>query len=602
MIRRMDQDRTVRIQSRGVLIGLLCAWAVMRWLSFHPANLWLLAHLAYLPLALAAARAASTRQLIGWTYLAGFFWWLIGVVWLSQVTLGGYVALCFYLGLYPVGFVLIVRGLDRGWRLPYVVTVPLAVVTTEWVRSWLMTGFPWFNLAQSQPTVLIQVADFAGALGVSVLPAMSSGFLMDLLLRPLGKARQGRFRLGGRFMVSTVLWGATLGLALGYGMLRVAEYHNLRGTVPRATVAVVQSDLPQEVKNDAVDPMVQKRMESALIEEMDRLTRQAAEAGADLIVWPETIVPRPLNDDTIQVARWACEQLRTGSAEDPDWGFYEAWCPAAGYRRRVEDLARDLNVPLIVGAHAYLGLGGTDVQRYNSAYHFDAGGDLADRYDKLHRVPFGEYVPFRESAPWLANALIALTPYDRDYSLEKGDRIVRFDIPMGRADPDAPGDDTAGDRPWRVATPICFEDVVSHVARRMIYTPDGAKRGDLLVNLTNDGWYPGSAQGWQHEQIARFRCVELRAPMARSVNRGVSGFIDSLGRVTDRVAVDGQHQMVSGTASAELTIDPRRTVFGRWGNPAAQAITGVTALLLIAGRLRNRKEPHDDKPNQTDHS
>ena len=111
----------------------------------------------------------------------------------------------------------------------------------------------------------------------------------------------------------------------------------------------------------------------------------------------------------------------------------------------------------------------------------------------------------------------------------------------------------------------------------------------VLVNLTNDGWYPGTSQAIQHERIARFRCVENRAPMARAVNRGVSGFIDSTGRAHDPVVVDGRRQMVAGVATADLHADARTTLFARVGDLFAQLCAVATILLLVVGLVRGRR-------------
>ena len=240
---------------------------------------------------------------------------------------------------------------------------------------------------------------------------------------------------------------------------------------------------------------------------------------------------------------------------------------------------------LLVGAHALEAFeDGLPRERYNAAYLIGPDGTVADRYDKVHRVPFGEYLPFKRSAPWLHGWLLALTPYEEDYSLDRGVSVEPLTL-SARA-----GAAGAGrERAVRVGTPICFEDVVSGVCRAMVYGGDGEKRVDLLMNLTNDGWYPGMAEGPQHEQIARFRCVENRVPMARSVNRGVSSLIDSCGRVVERVEVDGRRQMVAGVAGGRLHFDPRRTVFGRIGNAVAIGCVILSAIALAGCLVRRRR-------------
>src|SRR5262249_29827927 len=150
----------------------------------------------------------------------------------------------------------------------------------------------------------------------------------------------------------------------------------------------------------------------------------------------------------------------------------------------------------------------TDDSR-NSSFLFERTGLLSDvRYDKIHLVPFGEFLPFGDVA-WLHKFLLSLTPYKGDYSLQPGgpDAMSVFRI-----------DDSTGN-PVRFVPPICFEDIFGEHCARMFRPAPGSstKRADILVNLTNDGWYRGFENA-QHLQAAIFRSIENRVPTARSVN------------------------------------------------------------------------------------
>ena len=115
----------------------------------------------------------------------------------------------------------------------------------------------------------------------------------------------------------------------------------------------------------------------------------------------------------------------------------------------------------------------------------------------------------------------------------------------------------------------------------MVYGNDGIKRADLLVNLTNDGWYMSPHQRYQHLQIAVMRCIENRVPMARSVNTGVSGMIDSAGRVGPLVTEGGAHQQVDGYVNAIVALDSRVTVYGRDREGAWVGISAAALLMLL---------------------
>jgi len=557
--RRLEIDSTLAL---AIALGL---WVVLMWLGYPRPNLWLTPHLALAPLAVAATRARSGRRVAALTFIAGVIWALLAVRWLAMVTGPGYVAICAYLALFPLGFVLLLRLTSRRLHLPLVFAVPLIWVAVEYARGLLLTGFPWFLLGHSQPTLMIQIADFAGAYGVSFVVAMTGGLIADLLTQPLFRATPRGPKLGRTVGLGLAAWLVVLFGTLGYGWWRVSQYDSGAASGDAIRVAVVQTDVPQSNKTRPTEE--QQRADFAALRE---LTRQAADLGdVQAIVWPETGVPRPLDERSYRQGRAACELIERDptAAERLGW-----WCDVVHYREGVEAAAADADAWLVAGAHAYADSGGEYLDRYNAAFLFSPDGELVDRFDKIHRVPFGEYLPFKQTLPWLHRLMLWLSPYDQEYALTAGTSYNLFRLEARDADGEV--------SVWWTGTPICFEDVVSYVCRRMMYGENG-KRGDLLVNLTNDGWYPGMAEAPQHEQIARFRCIENRVPMARAVNRGVSGFLDSCGRRIGQVEVDGERQLVAGIAAAELRRDGRSTLFGRVGDLAALLCLVATAALVL---------------------
>ncbi len=212
-------------------------------------------------------------------------------------------------------------------------------------------------------------------------------------------------------------------------------------------------------------------------------------------------------------------------------------------------------VPTLVGSSTILR--DPEFRRYNSAYLVAANGRIVgEPYHKQHRVPAGEYIP----GPGFVGTLVAwFSPWNSAYELTPGDGPVIFTLPSGT----------------RVASPICYEDAVAGICRKMVYGPDG-KRLDALVNLTNDGWYSGRGMRRQHAQLASLRCIENRVPMARSVNTGISTLIDSLGRSSAQLP-----EFTPGTTAAQLQLDPRATWYGTLGGLPATlfvlfAIAAVT--------------------------
>ncbi len=558
---------------RTHLLLSLCSAALLA-VGFARPGWWWFAHVALVPLSLLSLRSTRRRHLIWTTYVVGVLWWLMMVSWLSAVTVGGYFCLCLYLGLYWPMFALALRRVHRSVGGRSWLAVPLVWVSLEFIRANLLAGgFGWFSLGHAmapftpmaKPPLMAQCADLFGEFGVSVLVAMTSGMCVDLLTRSWRKTGWSRWRLSPA-MNSYMIWMMLTTGAVFYGLYRV------RTTVltgPSLSVAVIQSNVPQDNKNQPTAESMAKDWQR-LIE----LTMQAAqEASPAVMVWPETMVPAALNADALAYYR----QAPTGERG------YEV------FNQQIQQWASQLKTHFLVGAHAKFGwrtVEGRDGARYmlperrfNSVYHIAPDGNAGDlpRYDKMHLVPFGEYIPWVGAWPWLKHQfMVYLSPYSVDYTVSAGlDRTV-FEIQhQGQT--------------YRVAAPICFEDTVSRVVLPMVYHKDGRKRADLLVNVTNDGWYAGTVAGVAHLQNATLRCIENRVPMARSVNTGVSGFIDSTGRITSWVQVAGKTQQVDGWAVYPMQLDGRKTLFGRWGQIPMMCWTGVTGALLLVGMRQHGK-------------
>ena len=210
----------------------------------------------------------------------------------------------------------------------------------------------------------------------------------------------------------------------------------------------------------------------------------------------------------------------------------------------------------------------------NSAYWYTPDGGRSDqRYDKIHLVPFGEYLPFKSGFPPLYKLFLSLSPYPEEYSLTPGnsDALTVFELKPN----------------WRFVTPICFEDIDAELVRRMFKPIGGMKRADMIVNLTNDGWFKFNEMP-QHLQAATFRSIENRVPTARSVNTGISGFIDSNGRQHDLLGSG-----ITGSSIATLALDSRVTIYSRVGDIFAMACATVAAGLAIVSlakwRLSSKK-------------
>ncbi len=606
------------IRSLPAYLGLLLLSHILLVLSFPYPGWAPVAHAALVPAAVLAVRADRARRLVWTGFLISFLWWVYMIRWLQPVTGGGFVALAAYLAVYAPAALLLLRWLSGRSRMPVTLALPLAWVSLEMIRGVVLAGgFGWYALAHSQaawrvgqePGRIVQVADLFGQYGVSFLVAMSNGLLCDLILG-LTAGRGGPRRHGLR--LAAAVWVSAYAGAWFYGQFRLTTAPD--DAAPTVRVAVIQTNIPQDNKVRWT-PESDERMWAPL----ERLTLEAASQGSpvDLVVWPESATPQPINTSA---ARWfvreaegwqgmTAEQLaeldhdgalRRSARQlgvdvaDLSGVFAARYRKWAAYGDSIAELAREARTPIVVGSltrHA-----GRPPARYNSVYLYRSDGSrAADRYDKMHLVPFGEFVPWVGFSPRLHEWFIrALTPYDSDYTLNRGathtvfrlgadvsegDLSERRNVDVNRSDDEA--------APLRFATPICFEDTVARVIRPMVYD-HGRKRVDLLVNVTNDGWFTGSAQPVHHMQAAVLRCIENRVPMARSVNTGPSGYVDSTGRIGSLVDVDGRSQDCEGIAIHDVTLDSRHTFYGRWGRIPIILALALTGAVAVRGTWRRQ--------------
>ncbi|MGB7159431.1 MAG: apolipoprotein N-acyltransferase [Tepidisphaeraceae bacterium] len=604
--------------------------AVLMTLAFAPISQFYLAWVGLVPWLMYVRRATGYRRLFLWNWAAGAVFFGLNIWWLGFVTIPGTMGSVVYMGLYWALAAVIVRAVvgDAWWSGGVVgssskrgtetqprhhsTTRPLlsifAVATiwtaTEWVRGNLGSGWPWSFTGYTQTPILAmcQVADVVGVHGVTFWLVAVNG-CVALVVHERMRVRS--------VLKPIAAVGAMLLVVLAYGIVRIAQTH----TTPGPRVMVVQANYPQTntgEKGAYVDEIV-----AFHVNETRKALQAEHDAGrkVDLVAWSETMMPT-INRAALDFTRGS----RTGR-------FLQA------VYQEVASLTFDFRTALITGG-AYAGkmvLQGEenyiDLDRRNAAYFFESTGVMSDlRYDKVHLVPFGEYVPFKETIPPLYRLFMWFSPYDFDYNLVPGkdDALTVFTLgetisashpataPATRdaeeinssrpyfspatqpAGTEAAGENRDGSylsvRPGaRFVAPICFEDADPRLLARM-FRPDqtsaGRKRADFIVNLTNDGWF-SQPQLAQHLQIARFRSIENRVPTARAVNTGISAFIDSVGRVIDRLPTH-----VEATLVSELPLDGRLTFYTRFGDLFGAACTTLTAAAvawaIVAARLRRR--------------
>lgn len=540
-------------EMRAALSGLLL------WAAFPPTGQWWLAWFALIPWfgTWVDQPGLSRRRVVSSAFVGGLSFWLPAVQWVrlsDPSAWAGWLVMSLALAVWWPIMALLVRRLHmrNGW--PLWAAWPVAWGVQEIAREYYMTGFPWYHLAHSQfrQTWLIQAADLGGASLVSVLMAAVQAWVAVWYFsgRWTWTNAPRDWRRAGVALASSLVF------VLLYGQFRIltARFE------PGPTVALLQSDVPQSRRlypdHDELLVAYRKLIEKAL----------QARTPLDLIVWPETSFPYPLI--VVEAALDEAAAKKTlGEYVAPhtvnDWyanrdeakALVHAWASQSG-------------VPMIVGATAW------DVSRfgfrkYNTAALFQPESP-PQYYYKMHLVPFGEYIPWTDTLPVIAE--LAPFPPDQRPNLNHGEsaRVL-----------------TLKDR-WRMAPLICFEDTVPHIVRRFFRRSWLEAEGerfegsvDLLMNLSNDGWFRGSEEHEVHLASSVFRCVENRRPMLRAVNTGISCVIDSNGSILVEAPPATEEVLIR-----QVPLDQRLSLYSMAGD-----LTGLTCLAAgIYGCMRRRRQ------------
>jgi len=450
-------------------------------------------------------------------------------------------------GLYWIGYAFLVDAPTFAWLMPFavlglpaylalfpafgfglarliwskdgsrVIALAASLTASEWLRGHVLTGFPWnaFGYALTNPLALAQVASLIGLWGLTFLSVAifaSPAVLID------GNSR------GRRPWVAPVVALLVL-VAMGiFGAVRL-------GLQPTTTVAnvklrIMQPNLQQDVRfNYAAKAEVMRKYLTL----SDRASgpQSTGVRDASILIWPESAFPFFLTREADAMAQIddllpRGTILITGSVRAPD-------------------------LPP-----------GTRITRaYNSIYAIDHDGSVLSVYDKLHLVPFGEFLPFQD---WMEKlGFVQLTKVQGGFIPGTARRAMEI--------PNAP----------RALPLICYE---------AIFPDDVAARGDRpgwIINLTNDGWFGISTGPYQHLQQARLRAIEQGLPVVRAANTGISAVIDPVGRIVARLGLG-----VEGVLDSSLPAAIAPTIYARSGDIPTAMMLAAALIFVIRRRVTKR--------------
>lgn len=510
-----------------------CFWAFLSgaliFLSFPKFGTGILAWMAFVPLfhALQEKRISQgllTGFIAGFSAYIGIFYWIASVVvnyGYLPVAVGIAVMLLLsaYLALYVALFAAGVVYFNRK-DIPLVFSAPLLWTCLEYAKSHLLTGFPWENLGYSQYFFrpLIQIADVTGVFGLTFAIVFVNAAIFDIL-RIRQSSRITRRRIVTQGMVACLLMAALF----GYGMLRTGQIEKSIEKGGALQVSLIQGNIDQSIK---WHPAFQRETLGIYTS----LSERFAPDGGGLIVWPETAAPfffQDHNDMHLDVVSLALRKA--------DW--------------------------LLIGSPSYVKENG-HTTLLNSAFLLSPDGRTIGQYDKVHLVPYGEYVPLRRFFPFISKMVAGIG----DFRSGAGYEPLRMDSVRDSQ---------------KLGIMICYEGILPEAGRA--YRQRGA---GLLVNITNDAWFGNTSAPYQHLSMTVFRSVENRLYLIRAANTGISAIVDPTGRIVKRGGLFEQ-----GAVRGTIRFMDMSAFYSTYGDLFVYGcMMGLILITSISIKKRSRKD------------
>ena len=506
--------------------------ALLLFLSFPNLNLFPFAWVAMVPFFIALTKATRWKSAFWIGYLTGFLFFagLLPAILLLYpyanifATLVGYLLLVGYTALYFAVFAVLMRFVPKRSNMLFSLSAACIWTALEWVRSWMITGFPWGSIGYSQWNNLpgIQIASLVGVHGISFVIVLFNASIAILLCN----------RHQWRQEIRVVLLPLILTLfCFSYGIFHLQNAapldKNTTATNQTDTetlkVALIPGNIPQLQKWDL-------RQFPKNLQRYIGLTDKASGEGPEVIVWPETAT-----------------RSRALTGEWPT------------YYRRFSQMLRDTGIPILLGTantgetdkaigQFSIGTQKRDPKIYNRVLSIAPDGKIHGDYAKMHLVPFGEYVPLAHLLPDFIPNFIQFEPFAHGKTVNL---LPVFDV-KNRMNP----------RKIEVGASICFESVFPDEFRRPV------KMGASVMGIfTNDAWFKGTAFPELHLSMAPFRAIENRIAVFRCANGGFTCVVDKFGRITTPlITPDTAQEILIASVPLLSTTEHEQTLYTRYGD------------------------------------
>ena len=495
-----------------------CISGLMLTLCQPPFDISILAWISIVPLLVLSAELKSLKQSFILGFISGFVHFMTLLYWVT-VAMKQYgnmpillsamvlILICAVLSLY-VGVVASITSYVGLKDIKSIFVIPGLWIGLEFIRGYIPhLGFPWCLMGYSQHNVQVisQLSAVTGIYGISYIILLVNCCVAHFFIVK-NKYERTTFHIA-------VISIFALASVIVIGTWRISLFKEKEDAVLR--VSVIQPSIDQSVKWD-------RSYQSSTMKLYGELTLSCFPFKPEIIVWPETAVPFFLQ-----------EQMQ--------------------YASQIQDMALESNSIIILGSPAYnKEEKDSDTEYYNRAYYITGSSGIADYHDKVHLVPFGEYMPLADKLPFLKK----LVPVAG--SFVPGDKL----IPL------------KGDSYVSPGILICFEAIFPDLSRT--YAENDA---NLLVNITNDAWFGRTSAPYQHLAMTKLRSIETGLSIIRAANTGISALILPSGKVVQQSGLF-ERTVLNGELPV---INKNQTPYVRMGDWFLAVSAGVAVLLLLTG-------------------